>query len=150
MTALRFRRTTVSTDTSCPNLTVRLGHTNLTALTTTFASNAETGQGSLVTVINNSSFNIPAGATGTWIDIPLQLPFDYNGVNNLVVDIEKPDACSQDVIVDTQVAASMRLRTPTFGSATGTVDSLRNMAQFAFAGGETKIDFGGRRQQLPI
>jgi hypothetical protein len=144
MTALRFRRSaTLATATSCPGLTVRLGHTNLAALTTTFASNVNTGQGAQVAVINNVDFTIPAGATGEWIDIPLQVPFDYNGVDNLVVDFEKTIACSQDVAVQTQPAINMRVETTTAGSATGTVDSSRNMAQFVFAGGEAKIDFGG-------
>jgi hypothetical protein len=144
MTTLRFRRfATVATDTSCPSLTVRFGHTSFAALTTTFASNVETGQGSLVTVIDNSSFNVPAGAAGAWIDIPLQVPFDYNGVNNLVVDIERPAACSQNVGVNTQAAANTRMTTQTAGSTTGAVDTSRNMAQFVFAGGDAKIDFGG-------
>jgi len=143
MTALRFRRSSANISTTCPQLTVRLGHTNIGALTTTFASNVETGQGSQVTVVNDLNFTIPAGAAGEWIDIPLQVPFDYNGVDNLVVDIEKLVACPQSVLVDTQTAANMRVETTTAGSATGGVDSSRNMAQFVFAGGEAKLDFGG-------
>jgi hypothetical protein len=143
ITALRQRRSSSNGSASCPQLSVRVGHTNLAALTTTFASNFETGQGSLVTVVNNANFTIPAGAAGEWIDLPLQVPFDYNGVDNLVVEFERLAACSPLVLVDTQAAANMRVTTSTDGATTGTVDSSRNMMRFVFTGGETKIDFGG-------
>ncbi len=145
ITALRYRRSTLSPNvaSSCPQFTLRLGHTNLTALTTTFASNFNTGQGSLVTVINNVNFTIPAGPAGEWIEVPLQIPFDYNGVHNMVVEFEKLSACSPLVFVNTQSAASMRLVTSTQGSTTGTPDSSRDMVRFVFAGGEARVDFGG-------
>jgi hypothetical protein len=145
LTALRQRRSAPSANlsSSCPQLSVRLGHTNLAALTTTFASNFETGQGSLVTVINNLNFAIPAGPAGEWIDLPLQVPFDYNGVDNLVVEFEKLAACTPFLFVDTQAAANRRVITATQGATTGTLDSSRIMARFAFSGGETKVDFGG-------
>ena len=49
---------------NCPNMTVKLGHTSLTSLTTTFANNVEQGRGSQVTVIDNATITIPAGTAG--------------------------------------------------------------------------------------
>src|SRR5712692_8936763 len=73
---------------TCPNTTIKLGQTNLTALTATFASNVVTGQGSLVTVLDNATVTIPAGASGAWFDIPLTIGFHYNGIDNLVVQLD--------------------------------------------------------------
>ena len=69
-------------------LTVRLGHTSLSDLTTTFASNFNAG--TPVTVTNAQTFTIPAGIPDggyVWLPLP-DGAFTYNGTDNLIVDIE--------------------------------------------------------------
>jgi len=136
LTALRFRRDSDTGQVTCPNTTIRLGHTNLTALTTTFASNVEQGQGSLVTVLDNTAMTIPAGNAGEWFEIPLTIPFPYNGVDNLVVEMEQFTGCSARVRIDvsypvTDRSASASAIDTTPGMAdhnqtTGTVTSSLN------------------------
>ena len=78
---IRFSRGTdiVGADITCPNVTIKMGHTSLTALTTNFLTNVEEGKGSLQTVLSDSTVTAPIGAAKTWIDIPLSTPFNYNG-----------------------------------------------------------------------
>jgi hypothetical protein len=128
--------------TTCPNFSVRLGHTNLTALNTTFADNVNTGQGSLTTVIDDQSFTVPAGNAGTWINVPLQAAFDYNGIDNLVVEFEKSSACTQNVFVDTQGGTNIiRVATATPSATSGDLDGYRNVVQFVFAGGDNAVRY---------
>jgi hypothetical protein len=61
---------------------VLLGHTALSALTTTFANN---WKGTPVEVANAASFAIPA--VKTWFPLKLTKTFTYNNTDNLVVEI---------------------------------------------------------------
>jgi len=138
---------------TCPNTTIKLGHTKLTALTATFASNVETGQGSLVTVLSNATVSIPAGAGSTWFDIPLTTNFHYNGVDNLVVQIDHPTACSAQVHIG-NINAGTNRRAVAFATDTtpGTVDYnattansadvVQPLMQFVFAGGDNLAYYG--------
>jgi hypothetical protein len=68
-------------------VTVRLGHTTLSALAGSFAANFNSG--APVTVASGLSFKVPAGIpVGHPIWIPLSGVFNYNGTDNLIVDIE--------------------------------------------------------------
>ncbi len=82
---------------SCPSVTIRMSHTNQNIFSdTTFANRINTGQGSQQTVLTSSTVNVPAGADDTYYTIPLATPFNYNGVDNLVVEVTRP-ACDGDV-----------------------------------------------------
>jgi hypothetical protein len=138
---------------TCPNTTIRLGHSNLAALTTTFASNLNVG--SPVIVLNDATVNVPATAT-TWFDIPLTTPFDYNGVDNLVVQVDRTTVCQGTAVIfgvnSTTSAAGRRAFSAaadtTAGTAqnnttTGALDTIMPWMRFVFAGGDNKMNFGG-------
>ena len=156
ITTLRFQRNAENAaSVTCPNTTITLGHTGAAALaSTTFASNMDNGQGSSVTVLNNATVTIPAAAAAAWFDIPLTTPFQYNGVNNLVVQIEHTTACSVSLAVNTISAASNRRAlslapdtvpgTAQHSTTTAIpLDTRQPLMQFVFAGGDNKIDLGG-------
>lgn len=159
ITMLRFRRQSLmASAVTCPNTTIRLGHTSLAALVATFASNINEGRGSQATVFNNATLTIPAGAAGEWFDVPFSTPFYYNNVDNLVVEIERTTTCSDTVWVQTVAgAAGVRVQSSepdtTPGTAqhdpvTGeTVDTSHPLQQFVFAGGDNEViaadGFGG-------
>ncbi|MFV1997966.1 MAG: hypothetical protein ACC641_08125 [Acidiferrobacterales bacterium] len=150
LTALRFRRDADTGQVTCPNTTIRLSHTNLTALTATFANNVERGQGSLVTVLDNMAVTIPAGSAGEWFEVPLSTPFAYSGVDNLVIEMEQFTVCSARVrmdisfpVTDRSASASAIDTTPGMADhdqTTGTVTSALNWIQFMFTGGDNYID----------
>jgi hypothetical protein len=73
ITKLRFTNDAGSGVVTCPNTTLRLGHTNLASLTTTYASNFNVG--TPVIVLNNTTLTIPAGAAGTWFEVAMATPF---------------------------------------------------------------------------
>jgi len=66
---------------------IKLGHTTLSTLTDTFANNFNSG--SPVTVATAVTFTVPAGIpAGSPIWLPITGSFTYNGIDNLIVDIE--------------------------------------------------------------
>lgn len=149
--SLRFRRGS-DLDTAqqtCPNTTIRLGHTSLTALTTTFGANVEQRKGSLATVLNNATVTISAGSIGDWFEIPLATTFNYNGVDNLVVEIERTTECSATVMTTYYAVASNRRAHSTapdtnpgvaqHNQTTGSVDTFLNWIQFVFSGGDDTV-----------
>jgi hypothetical protein len=154
ITTLRLQRAAVATTVTCPNTTIKLGHTNATALSATFANNAETGQGSLSTVLNNATLTIPAGTANTWFDIPLATPFEYNGKDNLVVEITHVTGCSATANVETIGATSTRRAFSSVVDATpgvsdlgsaettanSTPDANQMLMQFVFAGGAEVVN----------
>ncbi len=152
ISALHFRRSTAAaTPVTCPNATVRLGHTSLSALTSDFASNID--RSSLVTVLNNATVAIPAGAINTWFEIPFTTPFGYNGVDNLVVEIEKTAGCTNNVLVTFfdggvpgqraySIAADSNPDTAQHNQFTANaVDVLQPWAKFTFAGGDDPVRY---------
>ena len=154
ITALRFFRSDVTPSITCPNTTIRLGHTSLSAPTATFGTNVNQGRGTQRTVLDNTTATIPAGATGTWFEIPFAVPFEYNGVDNLVVEVERTTACSGEAVI-ASVNASGNRRAFAFNTdnTPGTadhdtttafpVDTTLLLQQFVFSGGDNKIDLGG-------
>ncbi|MBN1497303.1 MAG: hypothetical protein JXA07_11075 [Spirochaetes bacterium] len=133
----------------CPHVTVKLGHTSETDLGdvgTSMALNINQGKGSAITVLNNKTVNIPRGAAGDYFEIPLDAEFNYNGVDNLVVDLLRTSACTGEVELITGTAS-----TPYDGLAYNSVsaapDNIQEIAQdvhhikFKFAGGVNKVDF---------
>ena len=150
ITALRFRRSSATGQQTCPNTTIRLGHTSLAALTTTFGNNVEEGRGSQITVVNDATVTIPAGSAATWFEIPLTTAFNYNGVDNLVVEVERTTACSATIFTDVYTAASDRRAHSSAPDATSGVadhnqttangaDAIQNWMQFVFSGGDNGV-----------
>ncbi len=145
----------VAASINCPNETIKMGHTNLADLTTTFANNVEIGQGSLVTVLNNASINIPAGAAGAYFSFTLAQPFHYNGVDNLVVEVSRTSGCSGDMVVDAKFASTpynaLNYNGTDAAGATGTLYTYLANARFNFAGGDdVPFAVGGSNNQVPF
>lgn len=91
---MAFRSNSITTGLTCPDVTIRMGQTSLTSLTTTFANNVEQGKGPLATVLQNKQVAIPALGVGDYIKLTLDTPFYFNGVDNLVVEFIRIGACS--------------------------------------------------------
>ena len=146
ITAIRFRLDTdLLTDVSCGNVTLKLGHSSVTDLTTTFADAIETGKGSFVTVIDNAAINIPADTAGAYIEIQLSETFNYNGVDNLLLEISRTSACSGDVILDAGSAIGYDATLSSLVSASavsGSVYDYNMTTSFQFSGGDNEVDFG--------
>jgi hypothetical protein len=142
--ALRFAA--ASTGNSCSNVTIKLVHRPMGPdLSTTFAYNVTLGRGAPVTVFGPATLTIPAGAAGEYFTVPLGGSFNYNGVDNLVVDIES-DVCTADTILDAHdanpvyTALVWKLNRT---AATGlSWNSLADM-QFTFAGGDNRVQSPG-------
>lgn len=136
LTGISFRRSsTMVYDVFCNDMTVKLGHTNITAVSNTFENNVETGQGTLVTVINNETIMIPAGPGGEYFDIPLTKPFYYNGVDNLIVEFRRAAACSGIAGVDRNSAMATDRQANTYLGNVVTGPILR-LTKFHFSGGD--------------
>jgi hypothetical protein len=158
---LRFQRGYDGASVTCPNTTIKLGHSILSALTPTFASNMDNGRGSSITVLNNATLSIPAGVVGDWFDIPLTTTFSYNGVDNLVVQIENATACSAKAQVNfyNGVGSNRRLvslatdttpGTPEYNPTTGTASLTQTLMQFVFGGGDNPVGLGVSGSAVPF
>jgi hypothetical protein len=95
--SIELRLNTATTGCSCPDATIKMGHTSLGVLTNTFANNVEQGKGTLETV-RTGAFSVPAGSAGDYFTIILDTPFLYNGVDNLVVEF-LVTGCDADIIL---------------------------------------------------
>jgi len=79
-------RTYLSTDAATfPNVSVKMCRTNVTALTGTFNDNY--GGQTPVWVFHQDSGFVRGGSFYSWDAVNLQTPFDYNGTDNLLVEI---------------------------------------------------------------
>jgi hypothetical protein len=66
------------------NLSIRMAHSTNDTLGTVFEANRA---GAWVEVVNETSYNISHNGIGEWIVFDLSAPFNYNGVDNLLIDI---------------------------------------------------------------
>lgn len=74
------------------NVTIKMGHTGVSTLSDVFANNIEIaggGKGSFETVLDNETVAIPGGNDGEYFTVYLSRPFNYNGIDNLVVEINR-------------------------------------------------------------
>lgn len=134
----------MAVDVSCPNLTIRLGHNDLADLTTTFASNIETGKGGMLTVLSDATVTFPAGTAGSIHPIWLTTPFAYNGVDNLVVEIERSSACSATVNDRIrEVPYQGTAWSFTSGSLSASTATSVSNIRLVFAGGDDRLVFAG-------
>lgn len=145
--SIAFRFGEPSSGNSCPNATIKLTHRPVSAtLSTTFANNVSPGSGAPVTVFGPATLTIPSGASGDFFTIPLSGEFNYNGVENLIVDIET-DACTANTSLNAQAASpaytaliwNMSDRTAATGA---TWNSLADM-KFNFSGGGNYVQSPG-------
>ena len=95
-----FRRyaSTASPGITCPHVTIKLAHTdveNLGDAGSDMSLNIA-NKGSSVTVLDDATITIPEGDAEEYFEIPLETGFDYNGADNLVVDITRTDVCSNN------------------------------------------------------
>lgn len=130
----------LSAPAACPAMTIKMGHTDRTALQADFGSNVERGQGAFQTVFSGT-VTVPAGGSNAYYTIPLAQPFYYNGTDNLVVEFAHVSACSPlaytvshaapyDGVVFATGAGSST-------AATGAVFASVTDAKFHFTGGDT-------------
>lgn len=145
--SLAFRLGAASTGNSCPNVTVRLVHrsSSAPALGATFANNFG-GRGQPVTAFGPATLSIPAGIVGDDFTVPLNGAFNYNGVDDLIVDIES-DACT----ANTELAAhdanpaytALIYNMADRAAATGLFWSSLADVKLGFAGGGNQVQSPG-------
>lgn len=153
ISALRFRYfSNLASEVTCPNTTVRLGHTSLAALTASFAGNVD--RSSLHTAIDNATVTVPAGNAGNWFSVALATPFYYNGTDNLVVEVERTTSCGGNVHIATANAPGNRRAeseaTDTLAgvaqhdtATASSVDVTHPLQQFVFSGGDSRVSYSG-------
>jgi hypothetical protein len=144
ITAIAFKSNTITAaEITCPDLTLRMGHTSLSALTNTFANNVEQGKGSVETVLTNAQVVVPVVSAGDYFEIQFDTPFYYNGVDNLVVDFIRTGVCDGTIsLLSDNTVSNGALWSENPASTTGTPDIPLNM-EFYFEGGENTMNYGG-------
>lgn len=153
ISALRYRLAEdLLADVTCNNTTIKIGHTSAANLTTTFADAIETGKGSFVTVLDNAILTIPAATAGSYIEIPLPSAFNYNGVDNLLIEISRSSACSGDVVLTagSGLGYDATLKSIVSDTAVGGSKYDWNMTvSFQFSGGDNEVIFPGGALDIP-
>jgi hypothetical protein len=125
---------------TCPHVTIKLAHTNVADLVTDMTQNIK-DKGSAVTVLNDATFTIPAGLATNYFEIPLSSQFNYNGVDNLVVDITRAEACLNSVAL-TGGSATVAYQALMRSGSSATPDTGTHWSnntshiKFVFAGGD--------------
>ena len=144
ITAIAFKSNTITAaEITCPDLTMRMGHTSLSALTNTFANNVEQGKGSVETVLTNAQVVVQVVSAGDYFEIQLDTPFYNNGVDNLVVDFIRTGVCDGTIsLLSDNTVSNGALWSENPASTTGTPDIPLNM-EFYFEGGENTMNYGG-------
>ena len=104
--------------------TVVMSHTSATTLGTDYAADLPSP-----VMVFNSTLDIPAALIGDWYEIPLSTSFNYNGTDNLVVDIDGTGgiAANAACIVDITTIPlynGRNLWAATSGAATGSIDDM--------------------------
>jgi hypothetical protein len=144
ITAISFIYNEPQTAVTCPNVTIRMGHSSKTDLDTTFSNNVLEGKGSFPIVADLSSLAIPAGAAGDYYTIPLATPFYYNGKDNLVLEVAR-SACSGNVFTRFSKASVSYLAELYAGgnkaALTGSTGAYLADAKFTFTGGDESVNY---------
>lgn len=140
--SVRFKyNATLASAVSCPNTTIKMGATTVATLSTTYASNVNEGAGSFTTVLNNAAVTIPAGSAGSYFNIDVATPFDYNGKDNLIVEVTRTAACTANVgAVVTAAGYNAAVYSSVSSTAvTGTAGAFSTHMQLVFSGGENLV-----------
>jgi hypothetical protein len=137
----------MSSPVTCSNVTIRMGHTDSgVGLSGTFANNFQKGEGTFETVLDNTSVTIPAGPADEYFTIQLSKAFNYNGVDNIIMEIARAAECTQEIPITTHQTASFYATCYNGTSATaedGTLTRLVAEMKFTFSGGGNAIEYGG-------
>ncbi|MEN8148007.1 MAG: hypothetical protein ABFR02_10380 [Campylobacterota bacterium] len=133
--SISFRSFGAEVATTCADANISMGHTSLSGLTLTYADNVEEGKGTLQTVVERS-LSISALAAGELFTIDLDTPFNYNGVDNVVLHVQMPTGCSNiiEIYTDTTQPDSL-LHSQAIPSATGSLFAFLPNLVMNFAGG---------------
>ncbi len=133
--------TTTTIATTCSNVVVKAGHSLLTGLTTTFDANLNSGS---TQTVYSGAVTIPAMSSGATYTLTFNEPFEYNGVDNLILDFKLSAACSPYFIISSATAATNRslFATPSTAS-TGSLSNYSPNLKFTFAGGDNAVELGG-------
>ena len=124
---------TLPTTVQMDNLVIRMAHSTNDTLGTVFDAH---NNDSWVTVLNVASLTLDSGYGPNWLEIDIDNLFQYNGVDNLLIDLSWVGGTSTvgDLDVGMLLGAAYNglLRSTDISSATGTPwDRLYNM-EFAF------------------
>jgi hypothetical protein len=135
----------VTTAFTCTGVTLKMGHTSLSALTSTYANNVEQGRGSMTTVVQDKIITIPTLSAGDFITIDLTTPFYYNGADNLVIDYTRAGTCGGGVYLtyDDTATWDQALFGGDIASSTGQFLDPPINTKFTFAGGDNAVELGG-------
>ena len=133
----------LAADITCTDVLIKMGHTDVTDLTTALDTNIEQGKGMFETVATIATHTFPAGNADDKYTYTLDTPFLYNGVDSLVVEFDRGAAC--DGVLNTKTTS-----TPTASVAyvynsnsASSVNVLHINMDFTFAGGDNTIDYAG-------
>jgi hypothetical protein len=100
------------------DLVIQLGQTEQTAF-----PNGNTYFTQLTTVFSATSYTIPPGNSGDWFPIELQLPYTYNPLRTLIIDIVFETSTTQNFGTLGTTNNGRKLYSNTGGTATGTTTS---------------------------
>ena len=140
--SISFRAEDDEVETKCTNVKIQMGHTGLAELTTTYADNIEEGHGSLQTVVEEKDLTFAALTAGDLITIDLDTPFNYNGVDNLVIYYQMSGACDNSIGIVTDSTANRLLHSQNINALTGGLYlDLPNLVMH-FMGGVNTQDYG--------
>lgn len=142
--SVRFKyNATLASAVSCPNTTIKMGATTVATLSATYASNVNQGAGSFTTVLSNTAVTIPAGSAGSYFNIDVATPFDYNGKDNLIVEVTRTAACTANVgAVVTAAGYNAAVFSSVSSTAvTGSAGAFSTHMQLVFAGGENSVRY---------
>ncbi len=116
---------------------IKLGHTTLSELTDTYTNNFDGA--SPVTIATGLTFTIPDGVpAGIPIWLPVTGSFDYNGTDNLIVDVEVMTASGTTAWANDGVFANQRLY-GAVGDAVGNLAGGSPHTVFRFDGGTMDV-----------
>lgn len=138
--SIAFQHASTNAENTCPNVVIKLAHTTLANLTTTYANNINRGE--LETVFTSASLDLPAGESDEWFNLSLDTPFYYNGHDNLIVDIST-EACAGNTRLKARAASTpytaliWNISNP--AATTGTTWNALASMRFGMWGGTTKV-----------
>jgi hypothetical protein len=130
-------------------LTMKMAHTTSATLSTTFASNLGAGLATVLDIPSYKWIQVP----DTWNDVDLQLPFFYNGVDNLVVEFTVLGASGTSGVMHRDGTNQRVYTYPYTGQATATINDSAAFKMRLITGDASVWTFGagcvGSNSQTP-
>ncbi len=149
ITSIKFKRYAKTFDTTtCSHATIKLAHTSINSLgglSTPLSTNIK-DKGSAVTVLNDSDITIPAGEMQEYFEIRFDKEFNYNGVDNLIIDFTRTHECLNTTTVvigkpDTAYTGTAIASDDIHPDTTTSILEKVHHTKFVFEGGDNKVDF---------